>query len=148
MRALSLWQPWASLWLSPAKIHETRHWPTTYIGPLAVHAAQRFETRVGKDLDRLLTAQFGAQWRRTLPRGGAVLGVVDVVACKPTEEVFGTFWFEGDPHAPDDYWCGDFSPGRFAWERGEFRVFAKSLPCTGRQSYFSVPDALIEEARA
>lgn len=146
MRAISLWQPWASLWLSPAKIHETRHWATSYVGPVAVHAAKRFETNVGEDLASVLRNQFGAQWRSTLPRGSAVLGVVDLVSCRRTEIIYPTFFFEGDPGAPNDYWCGDFSPGRFAWERGAFRRFANPITVVGRQGFFQVPDALIERA--
>lgn len=40
MKALTLWQPWASLWAHQLKINETRSWATTYSGPLAVHAAK------------------------------------------------------------------------------------------------------------
>lgn len=49
MRAISLWQPWASLWLSGFKVHETRHWHITRQWKdwnpgdrMAVHAAKRF----------------------------------------------------------------------------------------------------------
>lgn len=38
-RALSLWQPWASLIAVGAKTIETRGWSTTYRGPLLIHAA-------------------------------------------------------------------------------------------------------------
>ena len=41
MKAISLWQPWGSLWLSPAKRHETRHWQTRHRGKLLVHAAKK-----------------------------------------------------------------------------------------------------------
>ena len=47
MKAISLWQPWASLCVLPGpngravKTIETRSWPTKYRGPLAVHAAKR-----------------------------------------------------------------------------------------------------------
>ncbi len=39
MKALSLHQPWASLIAIGAKRVETRHWTTSYRGPLAIHAA-------------------------------------------------------------------------------------------------------------
>lgn len=39
MKALTLWQPWASLIAVGAKTIETRSWSTTYRGPLAIHAA-------------------------------------------------------------------------------------------------------------
>lgn len=41
MKALTLWQPWASLIAIGAKTIETRGWSTSYRGPLAIHAAQR-----------------------------------------------------------------------------------------------------------
>lgn len=41
MKALTLWQPWASLVALGAKRIETRSWSTTYRGPLAIHAAAR-----------------------------------------------------------------------------------------------------------
>lgn len=41
MKALSLWQPWATLIAVGQKRIETRHWPTTYRGPLAIHATKR-----------------------------------------------------------------------------------------------------------
>ena len=40
MKALSLWQPWASLMAVGAKHNETRDWPTRYKGELAICAAK------------------------------------------------------------------------------------------------------------
>jgi len=40
MKALSLWQPWASLVALRVKTIETRSWSTSYRGPLAIHAAK------------------------------------------------------------------------------------------------------------
>lgn len=41
MKAVTLWQPWASLVAIGAKTIETRSWATSYRGPLAIHAAAR-----------------------------------------------------------------------------------------------------------
>lgn len=41
MKALTLWQPWASLIAAGHKRIETRAWATRYRGPLAIHAAAR-----------------------------------------------------------------------------------------------------------
>ncbi len=41
MKALTLWQPWASLIAIGAKSIETRSWATPYRGRLAIHAAAR-----------------------------------------------------------------------------------------------------------
>src|SRR3546814_21127441 len=42
VKAISLWQPWASAIALGHKSIETRHWPTKYRGELAIHAAKRF----------------------------------------------------------------------------------------------------------
>lgn len=39
---LSLWQPWARLWLEVKNV-ENRGWYSAYRGPLLVHAAKRFD---------------------------------------------------------------------------------------------------------
>jgi activating signal cointegrator 1 len=39
VKALSLWQPWASLVALGVKTLETRSWSTSHRGPLAIHAA-------------------------------------------------------------------------------------------------------------
>lgn len=41
LRAITLWEPWASLIASGVKTIETRSWATKYRGPLAIHAAAR-----------------------------------------------------------------------------------------------------------
>lgn len=41
MKALTLWQPWASLVSLGVKSIETRSWSTDYRGPLAIHAARK-----------------------------------------------------------------------------------------------------------
>jgi hypothetical protein len=135
MRAISLWQPWASLWLSPFKVHETRHWPTDFRGWLAVHASKRLVSDVGDELDALCIQQFGAMWRRTLPRG-AVLGAVDLVDCIRTETIVTT---------DADRKCGDFSRGRYGWKRDMWRRLRTPVPYIGRQNFFNVPDAVMIE---
>lgn len=140
MRAISLWQPWASLWLTPSKIHETRHWPTPYRGLLAVHAAKRPIGEVSEELDTICFHQFGSQWRRALPRG-ALIGQVNLISCIET----GSLFYEEVPPADrcDDFYCGDFAPGRFAWLRKDPLKLARPVPFTGRQGFFNVPDEVL-----
>ena len=86
IKAITLWQPFASLWLSPAKVHETRHWPLKYRGWLAVHAAKTFEDSLSLEVSDILARIYGPRWPITLPRG-AILGAVKVMACYRTEDV-------------------------------------------------------------
>lgn len=44
MKALSLWNPWASLMAVVAKKIETRSWPTSYRGATAIHAAKKWDS--------------------------------------------------------------------------------------------------------
>lgn len=143
MKAISLWQPWASLWLSPRKIHETRHWSIQV--PLdgfwlAVHAAKRPMTRLEIDeFAEMLANTFGEDWQKTLPRG-AVIGRVFVTACLSTNGP------DVPPLVTDDYWCGDFSAGRFMWRRTKYEVLPTPVPWRGLQGLFSVPDTLFRTA--
>jgi hypothetical protein len=139
MKAISLWQPWASLWCSNRKVHETRHWRCRHRGWLLVHAAKRFEKNFQLDdpLRLILDDEFGRHWATDLP-AGALIGMVNVIDCLPTQTLFG-----GTAASGDDRECGDFGSGRFAWKRGEFRLFEQPVPYRGRQGIFNVPDDLI-----
>jgi hypothetical protein len=66
LKAISMWQPWGSLWLSPAKRHETRHWQTRHRGRLLVHAAKKFIKDVDPDLRDILDDEFGGHWAMDL----------------------------------------------------------------------------------
>lgn len=104
-----------------------------------VHAAKRFEKDFALDdpLRLILDDEFGTHWAQDLPIG-ALIGIVKVVDCVPTTTPFG------DAAAnDDDRVCGDFSAGRFAWKRDEFRLFERPIPYRGAQGIFSVPDNLI-----
>ena len=142
MKAISLWQPWASLWCSKRKVHETRHWRCSHRGWLLVHAAKRFETDLDDRLRAILDDEFGCDWTRDLPTG-ALIGMVNVVDCLPTQTFSGDTAANGDDRA-----CGNFAPGRFAWKRDEFRLFDQPIPYRGAQGIFNVPeDVLLSRPR-
>lgn len=63
MKAISLWQPWASLIAAGAKPYETRHWapPRELIGAtIAIHAAKKVDKDAADMADALVHGQF---WR-------------------------------------------------------------------------------------
>jgi hypothetical protein len=139
MKAISLWQPWASLWVSPRKVHDTRNWSTTHRGWLAVHAAKRWEDEIGEALRDLLEDEFGKGWRDALPLG-AIVGAVNLVGVFPADRVHGEML---DAAACDDLMCGDFSTGRYAWRKSEFRRLREPIPFVGKQGFFEVPDDIL-----
>jgi hypothetical protein len=156
VKATSLWQPWASTWLSMRKIHETRHWPLTHRGWLLVHAAQRFVKNVEPELDAILCDEFGGHWAMDLPHGG-LIGMVHVVDCRTTVDILNEYgptntW---SPARRDDYYCGDFSEfsivngverPRYGFAIDNAIKFDKLIPYRGRQSKtFEIPDSVIPE---
>ena len=59
MKAISLWQPYAALIALGFKKIETRSWPTTYRGPLAIHAAQKTMPYIEPALRSQMEKQIG-----------------------------------------------------------------------------------------
>ena len=90
MKAISLWQPWASLWCSRRKVHETRHWRCSHRGWPLVHAGKHFEKTFELDdpLRLILDDEFGGDWANTIPDRIAGLGPeLQVLAEKHTKEI-------------------------------------------------------------
>lgn len=146
MRAISLWQPWASLWLTDRKIHETRPRRWNHTGWLAVHAAKRIVTdryELGDELASIIEAEFGPAWANTLPCGG-VIGAVNMVSCQPM--------LYTAPAHDDDRICGNWAINRYALRRSDTIVLREKIPFRGQQTLFSLPDDLsiqiLDPARA
>lgn len=149
MKAISLWEPWASLIRCGAKTWETRHWPTRYRGELLICAAKRCVTAeiihylsmwafvgglaplIGKplNLDQINNPEWYSIQISDLNFGKAV-AIVNLVDCKKTDDLtLG----EIDTIAP----FGDFSLGRFAWKLENLKVI-DPFPVEGKQGFFNV----------
>jgi len=127
MKALSLWQPWATLVARGLKARETRHWSTDYRGPIAIHAAKTLDMAgAPKGLCR---AGLGAQWFDACPLG-AVVAVARLTSCHRAEQV------EADLTRADRA-AGNYTPGRYAWRLTDVRALGEPIPLTGRQGLFN-----------
>jgi hypothetical protein len=127
IKAISLWQPWASLMAAGVKRHETRHWDTKHRGPIAIHAAKTLD--LAGCPDRLCIDAFGVSWPAQLPLG-AVVAIGQLVACRRAETV-------ADHLTKADLAAGNFARGRFAWRIENIRRLAAPVPCIGRQGLFN-----------
>jgi activating signal cointegrator 1 len=116
MRALSLWQPWASLIFDGRKTIETRDWEMLYRGPLAIHAS--------KKVDAEACYKFGYS-ALTIPRG-AVLCIVEVKNCVR---------FPSPLTPPDAY--GDFHDGRFGFLLTMLRKLDPPILAIGHQKIWN-----------
>jgi hypothetical protein len=118
MKAITLWQPWASLVACGAKTVETRSWSTSHRGLLAIHASA--ETSM---LDLALEA----------PMKGALLGAEQDPARLPLGRIVAICFLAAvvltsDPLPnlnPWDRKFGDFSPGRYAWFLAEIHTLQR-----------------------
>lgn len=148
MKAISLWQPWASLWACGRKQFETRHWATSHRGRLLVHAAQKICSEdISEELREICEDEFGGHWAIDLPRGALIAGCF-LVNCIPTAGVnvrggerFPALTIDAEERAQ-----GDFTPGRFAWESQNMQLLDRPIPWRGRQGLFDVPDYIITGA--
>ena len=156
MKALSLWQPWASAIALGSKRIETRSWPTDYRGPLAIHAAKRCIKSELEDTDAEELWQGALHRTRAIPGllplwncipFGAIVAVCRLVDCRRTES-FGDEIREPRGARPY-YWTeedmGDFYPGRWGWVLEDVRAI-EPVPWRGAQGLFEVPDEVLRDA--
>ena len=137
MKALSLWQPWASLVAAGGKQMETRSWPApaALVGErLAIHAS-----KTGKHLRLVQQEPFKLYLPEELPLG-AILATVRLESCELITLELRLRLREESPH---EFAFGDYTPGRFVWRLKELQPLSQPLPFTGRQKFFTVPDSLL-----
>lgn len=164
MKALTLWQPWASLLAIGAKKYETRSWKTEYRGPIAIHASLKdpcdimrcLPTNVQQTMFDSLYAAFGIKSGalKRLPTG-RIIATAELVGCwKMTDDghtVGGARAVRIENVAsgamPDgaktniiqgnELLFGDWTPGRFAWGLANVKMLDKPIPCKGKQGMWS-----------
>lgn len=132
MKAISLWQPWASAIALGHKRIETRHWSTSYRGPIAIHAAKRW-TRDERDYADAF-AHF-----MPMPHGyplGSIVATATLYDVRRTEVLAPMISAREDQ-------LGNYSPERFGWLLGDIQALAIPIPFLGRQGLFDIPDDLI-----
>lgn len=158
MKAISLWQPWATAMALGSKRIETRSWATKYRGPMAIHAAKRM------NISELISFSSCWNWKGALfkitdhywHKGlsfGTFVAVGNLIDCRAT----GSFTqleldqkrFPNDCPYPDLYsWTerqmGDFSLGRYGWIFSDIRELDPPILWRGRQGIFNVPDEVIK----
>lgn len=141
MKAISLWQPWATLVATGAKQYETRSWSTTYRGPLIIHAAKRYDDlpQRGKHRNHFIKAfgEAGIYFPLTeIPRG-VYLCIVDLVEVVTTESIVNLI-------SEQERAFGNYSSGRFAWKLENVRVFPEPVPARGYQRLWNPLNGLNE----
>lgn len=144
IKALPLWQPYASLIAYGAKRVETRDYPPQRLGlrfgqRIAIHAC-----KTGTDLwlcgidgpdefvDQLPNS---FPCPEDLPLGAIVATCVIDRAREVTQESHDLLWSRN----PQEYAFGNYAPGRWAWVLRDIERLINPVPFRGRQGSFDVP---------
>jgi hypothetical protein len=153
MPALTLWQPWASLIALGAKQVETRSWPTSYRGDIAIHAATRWtkeeaETCLNEPFWSVLTdGGFTSPFKESLPFG-SIVAVAALVGCWSTgrRPVSPYPWVT--TLTPQERAFGDYSHSRYGWLLESIRPLPSPIPCRGFQQLWHLPEDVDAAVRA
>ncbi|ETI62979.1 hypothetical protein C100_14945 [Sphingobium sp. C100] len=120
MKALSLWQPWASAIALGHKRIETRHWSTGYRGLIAIHAAKRW---TADERDFASVEHTLGRLPAKLPLG-AVVATAMLVSIRRSEDLVDTI-------GPIERLYGNYAPK-------DVRPLPVPFPCIGRQGLFEI----------
>lgn len=142
MKAISLWQPWASLISTGAKQIETRSYKTNVRGRIAIHAARKFQ--LGDLQEVILRTRPFQDGLASLARPnakvnlfdlpfGKIVATCELVACLPADDRDLLLRMR-----PVEIEFGDFSVGRWAWMLADIVRLPEPVPCLGRQGWFNV----------
>lgn len=141
MKALTVWQPWASLIAEGNKRYETRSWATKYRGVLAIHAAKRDPLLtlgpINDVVARMVARKIG---RINLLPLSAIVAVADLVDVIPTAALLQSSEFL----TADEVFFGDYRPGRFAWQLENIRRLREPVQTRGQQGLWNCPDDILE----
>lgn len=139
MKILSLWEPWGTAMVLGHKLWETRSWPTSYRGPLAIHAAKNTSAiKDGTPEEMVIDGEELCGTKIVFPSAwplGSIICVVDLFDCVPTETA--------KPSRLEEI-MGNYMPERFAWQTRNLRK-VKPFPFKGMQGLKPLPE---EVARA
>lgn len=157
MKAISLWQPWASAVAIGLKKVETRGRRTLVRGRIAIHAAQKrsreqrckwwrdfgMEPEIIEAFEekQFLSATPLDQWEERFEQlpFGAIIATVELVDCIDIDDLRNP---DGAPYrmkiSYTESLLGNYGPGRFAWRFENVERLKEPVPCRGRQGWFDV----------
>jgi hypothetical protein len=139
MKALSLTQPWATAIATGAKHWETRSWPTSFRGEVAIHASKGYPK---------WAREFAAETvgNRVVPHEpplGKIVCVCYLSACCETRSLVLSEAISEQEQA----W-GDYAEGRFAFELRDVRQLRIPIPAKGALGFWNVSAELEAAIRA
>lgn len=148
IRAISLWQPWATLIGLGLKTYETRGWDGKYSGWVAVHAAKKWSKEQAEFVDNICReGLLEREAASTMPRGGFV-AIARIVQCIPTENVCPDQRTADElertgrrptcviPLDAPERRFGDYRAWRYAWQLADIMPISFT-PARGQQGFWN-----------
>lgn len=138
LRAISLWQPWASLMALNAKMIETRHWTTNHRGLVAIHAAKKW------DVDLRYLARSSMFWEPLsqaylnideLPLG-AIIAVGNLHRCLSMDDYPEAVPARNSP----EFAFGLYESGRFMWVFDHIWKLSSPVYVRGQQGFWTLTE--------
>lgn len=139
MKALTLYQPWASAIAAGLKKIETRNWTPShdvFQDRLAIHASTRWSPKeVAFWVEWIMGAppecrdafqKVGITIGTDNPPLGVIVATVRVIRCVPTHDLAATI-------GQVENSLGDFSPLRWGWVMEDVRPLKRPIRATGMQ---------------
>ncbi|MCO1599773.1 ASCH domain-containing protein [Desulfosporosinus nitroreducens] len=134
MKALTVWQPWATLIAERHKKIETRSWSTNIREAVAIHSAKKPFNEVKKLIHpKSITVINNLLYPFSLERlpFGYILAVGNLVDCKLIDEVFL------ETLDPIELLLGDYTLGRYAWIFEDVKHFKSPILANGSQGFWN-----------
>lgn len=163
IKALTIWQPWASLLVTPlnpsakrpryAKKYETRSWSTDYRGPIAIHAATKPVSEglrqirdpaelkiIGEALGKILFPDQPAKWYEV------ILFLSEYANTLPRRAIIATGRLKAvhritpeliAKQPPMELALGNWEPGNYAWEISERTLLPAPVTINGQQGLWT-----------
>lgn len=138
MKAITLWQPYASAITLGLKSYETRSWTTKLRGTILIHASKR--TSVAEREFNKNSASFFDQPLLADPPLGAIIGKADIVDVFAVEDVRYDL-------SQTELYFGDYDDGRYAWKLENIHRLTNPIPYKGSQGLFTIPDEIVVDAQ-
>ncbi|MEM7716996.1 MAG: DNA N-6-adenine-methyltransferase, partial [Cyanobacteria bacterium P01_A01_bin.68] len=139
LKAISLWQPWASLIPLGLKHYETRSWKTKYRGKLLICSTAKSTKDQYQQYLKIGSEVKLPDWDEdNFPRGYA-LAVCDLVDCiEMTPEFIAQ-------QSQTEILCGDWQVGRYAWKLENIQPITEPFAVKGKQGLFNVTSTNLEQ---
>lgn len=133
MKALTVLPPWSHAIAHLGKSVENRSWPTTYRGPLLIHAGKSVRCWDDPGTAAVFHA---AGVPLPLPRAvtfGAMVAVARVADCLRANDA--QVYLSGSQAGPPHPWV----EGPWCWLLADIRPLAEPVPCRGAQQLWEPP---------